>query len=482
MSNIRTAKLRGKTMNKRIRQITIFMALISMLFLTIGCDEKVKEQQANELSDAQVEDIVRRSYQYVALYNVNNKFALSQGGWNTIVPDTELKDHTMQDIARPNNDTLYIGAMLDLRNEPIILDIPAFDSQYVSLMVTAYDHYVNVPMTTRQADFSKPEKVLFYTARTEGYLGEPVEGVDRLFEASGDFISAVFRVMPHSNEPERFKRIIEQMQSVGLITLSEYQGKPARTVDVIAFPDVGATDAAVFGGNLLEVMQFIFNHVTFDPDNDLDQALLAAYEPLGVAPGKVFDPSITASFDSDRFRAASEKVSAESLALLQDPANTARLAPLQFQPKGKTDLDSLVAVSVIGPIGLPMEEAMYPAIVTSDGKPMNALNDYVIRMSADGLPPANAFWSATLYDTANGFFIPNDHKKYSIGENAGMKLNADGGIEIYVASEKPEGVPEENWLPINRKDENLDVILRLYVPDLEKMKSWTVPKAEKVGT
>ena len=63
-----------------------------------------------------------------------------------------------------------------------------------------------------------------------------------------------------------------------------------------------------------------------------------------------------------------------------------------------------------------------------------------------------------------------------------MKLNADGGIEIYVAAEKPEGVPEENWLPINRKDENLDVILRLYVPDLEKIKSWTVPKAEKVGT
>jgi hypothetical protein len=103
-------------------------------------------------------------------------------------------------------------------------------------------------------------------------------------------------------------------------------------------------------------------------------------------------------------------------------------------------------------------------------------------MTADGLPPANAFWSTTLYDTANGFFIPNDHKKYSIGENVGMKLNTDGGIEIYVAAEKPEGVPEENWLPINRKNENLDVILRLYVPDLEKIKSWTVPKAEKVGT
>jgi hypothetical protein len=61
-----------------------------------------------------------------------------------------------------------------------------------------------------------------------------------------------------------------------------------------------------------------------------------------------------------------------------------------------------------------------------------------------------------------------------------MKLNADGGIDIYVAAEKPEGVPSENWLPINRQDENLDLILRLYVPDLKKFRSWPVPKAERI--
>ena len=61
-----------------------------------------------------------------------------------------------------------------------------------------------------------------------------------------------------------------------------------------------------------------------------------------------------------------------------------------------------------------------------------------------------------------------------------MKLNSDGGIEIYVAAEKPDGVPEENWLPINRQDEDLSINLRIYVPDEEKMKTWTPPKAEKI--
>ena len=107
-----------------------------------------------------------------------------------------------------------------------------------------------------------------------------------------------------------------------------------------------------------------------------------------------------------------------------------------------------------------MEEAMYPNVTTVDGEPMNAMNDYVVKMQKEDMPPAQAFWSLTLYNKANGFFIPNDRKKYSVGENAGFKLNDEGGIDIYVAAEKPDGVPEENWLPLNRQDEEIDLILR----------------------
>jgi hypothetical protein len=83
---------------------------------------------ATELSDADLENLVKRSYQYVAMHNVNNKFALKQGGWNTCEADTKLKDHTMREIARPNNDSLYISCLLDLRKDPVILEMPGFDS------------------------------------------------------------------------------------------------------------------------------------------------------------------------------------------------------------------------------------------------------------------------------------------------------------------------------------------------------------------
>jgi len=129
-----------------------------------------------------------------------------------------------------------------------------------------------------------------------------------------------------------------------------------------------------------------------------------------------------------------------------------------------------------------MREAVYPPVTTSDGEIMNAQNDYVIKMTKDELPPAKGFWSLTLYDTENGFFIPNEQKKYSVGENAGVKLNADGGLEVYICTQKPEDVPEENWLPINKIDQNLDVILRIYAPDLKKMKIWKSPRAVKINT
>ncbi|MFK7849259.1 MAG: DUF1214 domain-containing protein [Rhodothermales bacterium] len=436
---------------------------------------------AVEFTDEAVDNLVKRSYQYVAMYNVNNKFALKQGGWNRCDADTALKDHTMRDIARPNNDTLYTICMLDLRKDPVVLEMPAFDSDYVSLMVTGYDHYVNVPMASRLGDFKKPEKVLFYTARTEGYKGEPVEGVDRIFESTGDFTSAVLRIMPHAKDRKRFKRITGQMEQVKVTTLSEFRGGAAKPGNDLEFPAVGERDADIFENNLLEVMQFIFNHTTFDPNDELDNAILAAYKPLGVVPGQPYDPAKAAKIDGPKIRAASERISAEELARITDKEFAKKELFDKFLTKGNMSLELLLFQSVGGPIGLPAVEAVYPGVITSDGKPMNANNDYVIRMAADEMPPTEVFWSITLYDLNNGFFIPNDHKKYSVGENAGMKLDENGGIEVYIAAEKPEGVPEENWLPVNRKDEDLSVGLRVYVSDLEKMKTWQAPKAEKLS-
>ncbi len=436
-----------------------------------------------ELSEKDIDDIVRRTYQYVAMYNVINKNAMMEQnpimtGWNSTFAAKGLADHTLRATARPNNDTIYVASTLDLRAEPVIVHYPAFDSKFVVLETSAYDHYVEIPLSTTRGDFKEPTSILFYTSRTEGYSGEPVEGVDSTVEMTGDFVIAFLRVMPHAAEPERMARNLAVMQDVRAQTLSEHLGKPAKPVADADFPAFN-TDPGIYENNFLEVMQFVFNHTTFDPDDEMDQAVLAALGPLGVVPGREYSPGAVARIDGKAFGATARRIAEESLAIWASPEGNPYLDAL-FKPKGQMTLGPMVVQSSYGPIGLPAHEAMYPGIGTTDGAPVNAQHDYVIRMSAGGMPPAEAFWSVTLYDSENGFFIPNEAKKYSVGENAGLKLADDGGIEIHVAAEKPQGVPEENWLPINRGDEALDLVMRIYAPDHERMETWQAPKAERV--
>ena len=457
--------------------------LLMVLFLVVFCAAISIANESIKLSDEQVENIVRRSYQYVAMYNVINKAAMQKEnpmmtGWNGTFTAKGLLDHTMKAIARPNNDTLYVTSILDLYSEPVIVHYPAFDSKFVCLETSAYDHYCDIPLSTTKGDFKKPIKILYYTDRSKGYSGEPVKGIDKMFKMSGDYAIAFLRVMPHAAEPERMQKNIAAMQKVKVQTLSEYLGKPSKPVQKVNFPAFN-TNAGIYEKNFLEVMQFVFNHTTFDPSDEMDKAVLAVFKPLGVEPGKAYEPDAVVKIDGRKFADMEKKIFKESVAIMSTPGGNPYLLDL-FKPKGEIKPEAMVMQSATGPIGVPAHQAIYPPIVTADGKPMNAQHDYVIRMSKDAMPPAGAFWSATLYDLKNGFFIPNDRKKYSVGENAGMKLNKDGGIEIYVAAKKPENVPEENWLPINRKDEALDIVMRIYAPDMEKLKTWNTPKAEKL--
>ena len=435
------------------------------------------------LDDVQMENLVRRSYQYVAMYNTNNNFAMqeanpfSTNGWNKLFIPTGLMDHTVTAIPRPNNDTLYLMAMLDMRDDAIVIQFPAFDSSFVSLETSAYDHYVDIPLSTTKGDFEKPTTMLFYTDRTRGYDGEPVDGIDKTLKMTGDFAIAFLRIAPHASEPARLRRNLEAMQKQKLMTLSEFRGEPVKPLSTVEFPAFG-NDQMVFRNNFLEVMQFAVNHTTFDPNDEMDREVLAALAPLGVEPGKTYDPAQVADIDGERLAEIAEKVCAESLAIWNSPSNP--YLTKAFQPKGSMTLEPMVVQSCVGPIGQPYDQAQYPGIGTADGSPIMANKHYVIRMTREELPPAKAFWSVTLYDSRKGLFIPNDQSKYSVGENGGMKLDASGGVEIHVAAEKPEVVPAENWLPSGGKDEQLDIIMRIYAPDTEAMKTWTPPKAKLV--
>ena len=110
------------TKTKLMALIKGIASALSMVVAALAGFVVVAQAQQGTLNDKQIDNLVRRSYQYVAMYNLIHKFAHQVGNrTNVCVTDTQLKDHTMRVIARPNNDTLYITCLVDVRQDPVIL-------------------------------------------------------------------------------------------------------------------------------------------------------------------------------------------------------------------------------------------------------------------------------------------------------------------------------------------------------------------------
>jgi hypothetical protein len=126
---------------------------------------------------------------------------------------------------------------------------------------------------------------------------------------------------------------------------------------------------------------------------------------------------------------------------------------------------------------------MYPSTKTdSSGAPLVGANAYVIHFDKGQTPPADGFWSITMYDSEY-YFYPNALNKLTVSMRDNPVVNADGSIDLYFSHEKPANAPQANWLPAPA--ERFILMMRLYWPS-EKSPSildgtWSPPPVKKQG-
>lgn len=83
------------------------------------------------------------------------------------------------------------------------------------------------------------------------------------------------------------------------------------------------------------------------------------------------------------------------------------------------------------------EDAVYPvAFIDGDGNTLTGANKYVLHFDKGQTPPANAFWSVTMYDQ-DGFQVPNPINRFAIGDRDKLTFNPDGSLDIYVQADSP---------------------------------------------
>jgi hypothetical protein len=120
------------------------------------------------------------------------------------------------------------------------------------------------------------------------------------------------------------------------------------------------------------------------------------------------------------------------------------------------------------------QDAIYPLTsVDSKGQRLSGANKYVLHFDKGKMPPANGFWSLTMYN-AEYFFVANPLNRYTLSQRDKFHLNPDGSVDLYIQSDSPKGDLQANRLPAPKGD--FVLALRLYWPRQEVLSgAWQPP-------
>ena len=232
---------------------------------------------------------------------------------------------------------------------------------------------------------------------------------------------------------------------------------------------VDAMPAVKFFAYAAEILKLQTPHLT-------DQPILAQMKRIGIELGK--------SFDIDKvdpaIKAALETAPKDGLALMAWKAPS--VARVVNGWSMNTDTMGVygnyyLKRAVIAQVGLGAnlpEDAIYPLNLADEtGKPLDGENAYVLHFAKGATPPADAFWSVTLYDS-EGFQVPNSINRFAVSSWMPFKYNADGSLDLYVQNASPGADKEANWLPAPKGPFN--ITMRLYAPRSDALTGkWSPP-------
>jgi hypothetical protein len=216
------------------------------------------------------------------------------------------------------------------------------------------------------------------------------------------------------------------------------------------------------------------------PPHLTDQATIARLKRIGIEPGK--------SFDFDKLDPAVKKglESAPEDGQLLMKWKVATVARVVNGWSMNTDTmgvygDYYLKRAIVAQVGLGAnqpEDAIYPLnLADSEGIPLGGANRYSIHFDKGMTPPAEAFWSITLYDP-EGFQVANGLNRFAVSSWMPFKYNADGSLDLYFQNESPGKDREANWLPAPMGAFNLT--MRLYAPKSDALTGrWNPPPITK---
>lgn len=392
------------------------------------------------------------------------KFRSEAASLNTISLRTSFANPDSVPIWRPNADTFYSRAVLDLSNGPVVLSIPDMGDRYYSFQLI--DPYTNV--------------VSYIGSRSTGsgpgtfaisWDGGPAVTVGGAQTVTVPYRNMVLLGRTLAGDQADQQQAIALMNQFQLTSTGSAAAPPPRTSTPTGLALLDAISAAM----------------EINPPPAVDAPKLQALAQIGVGPGmRVADahlgPLATAAVE------LALQASVVLLPLLSalnqyESALTNRGWAVTDPAIGHygTNYQLRAGVAYVGPWANIPEEAVYSAgLLDRYLMPLNGSHSYVMHFAPGQEPPAGAFWSVTVYDPT-GQFIPNALNRYSISSSRPDELvhRADGAVDIIFAQQDPAD-GGANWLPVPAGD--FSAYLRVYVPgDAVLDGSWRPPPIEPLA-
>jgi hypothetical protein len=388
-------------------------------------------------------------------------------------------DAKFRDVTAPNADTLYSTAWLDLTKEPYVLSLPDMGDRYFLMpMLDGWTNVFQVPGTRTTGN-----KAQTYAITGPGWKGDLPPGIKEL-KSPTNMVWILGRTYC-TGTPEDYKACHAVMDKYTLVPLSAFgkpytppAGKvdPAIDMKTPVRDQVNKMDAGAYFKLLASLMKA-------NPPATEDAPVVARLSKIGIVPGKDFDISKVDAAVA-RGLAKVPKAGVEAIMGHFKDAGTLQNGWTFSTKTGLYGTDYLqrAFITAIGLGANRPQDAVYPTSTEDgDSKKYSGANKYVIHFDKGRTPPANAFWSITMYD-AGYFFVDNPLNKYTVSPRNALKYNPDGSLDLYVQNESPGKDKEANWLPAPKGE--FVLMMRLYWPK-EKDPSildgtWKVPPVKAV--
>lgn len=440
---------------------------------------KITEQEAYEIGveaytyfySLVLMDVTRRQ-----AVNVEAGKAFGRGPMNTFTHIPTFPPADFRDVVRPNFDTLYSIAWLDLTKEPMVVAAPDTQGRYYMLpMLDLWSDVFACP--GKRTTGTGPGRFALVPPGWQGKLPEDVQRID----APTFFVWIIGRTQ--TNGPKDYEAVHKVQDGYKVTPLSQL-GEAPQPVKVNVDPTVDMKTPPMIQVDTMaadKYFSYAAELLKFNPPHITDQPIVARMRRIGIEPGKSFDLAKTDPI----VQRAMERTPADALEAMK--AKLPTLARVVNGWQMNTDTmgvygnyylkRAIIAMAGLG-ANLP-EDAVYPmSIGDADGKPLTGANKYVLHFTKDEIPPVAAFWSVTLYDK-DGFPSANALNRCAIGDRDALKFNADGSLDLYFQHASPGTERESNWLPAPSGDFNLT--MRIYSPKGQVLDGrWVPPAVKKV--